>query len=182
MVNERQVYRRLEPIHVILGLLVVVGAVIEAVLGAGGGRVRAASLVIFIDALAATYFLGPAATVVVTPGLVLVNNVFVRHLIAREAIEGVTESRSSARLRAAGRTFRVNAFNDILYTRNGSIGTPATSRKLRRIIRMMDEVPASGPGGEQVHSRIRYLHTLLAAATILSLVVSVLYLANRTPG
>jgi hypothetical protein len=181
MVNDRQVYRRLEPIHVMLGLLVVVGAVIEAVIGTGGGRARAASLVLFLDALAVVYFLGPAGAVVVTPQLVLVNNVFVRHLIPREAVEGVTESRSSARLRAAGRTFRVSAFNDVLYSRSGRIGTPATSRKVRRVLLMMEEVPASAPSGEPVRSHIRYLHTLLATATVVSLILAVLYLADRAP-
>jgi hypothetical protein len=180
MINDRQVYRRLEPIHIMLGLLVVAGAVIEAIVGTGGVRARVAGSIVFIDGLALVYFLGPAATVVVTPQFVHVNNVFIRHVIAREAVEGVTESRSSARLSAAGRTFRVTAFNDRIYARNGPIGTPATSRKVRRIIRMMDEVPPSGRSHEQVHSRIRYPHALLAAAAVLSAVVSFAYLVTRT--
>jgi hypothetical protein len=180
MINNRQVYRRLEPFHVMLGSLAIVGAIIVPIFGTSSGE-RAASLVISIDGLVLVYFLGPAATVVVTPQLVQVNNVFIRHLIACEAVEGVTESRSSARLRAAGRTFRVNAFNDRIYARNGPIGTPATSRKVRRVIRMLDEVPPSGPSGEQVHSRIRYLHATLAMAAILSTVVSFAYLLTRTP-
>jgi hypothetical protein len=115
MINDRQVYRRLEPIHVVLGLLVVVGGVLEAIIGTGDVRERIAGVIVFIDGLVLVYFLGPAATVVVTPQLVQVNNVFIRHLIARESVEGVTEARSSTRLRAAGRTFRVNAFNDRIY-------------------------------------------------------------------
>jgi hypothetical protein len=161
MPADHRMYRRFELSHVILAVVAVAGAIAIATLG----HEPVVGMAFGLDLLAVFYFIGPAATVVVTPMAVLINNVFVRHIIPRQCVQGVFEQRGSARLQAAGRTFRTSAFDDIIFYK--SLGARPTPRRVRRITRMMEEVPAAPASQGVPKSRPRPGHLLLAALAAL---------------
>ncbi|MFU8872414.1 hypothetical protein [Micromonospora sp. SL4-19] len=182
MVNVRQTYRRLEPVHVVNALVWGLGWLIPvavAVQWSRGPALMASLLAMDAAGLVGVYLAAPAASIVVAPTHVIVRNPFRRYLIPRCLVEGIdTENHLTPHLLVRNaRSIRLAALNLNLprgYQMN------AGRHQRQGVTAMLDQVPEE-PNDGQVERRIRYGNLVLAAAAVGAALAVVRYLLSVEP-